>query len=151
MLAAAPAWKSVRPSPDSASVHLLAMLPTTVTSSPSRIQVIPNAMTTNQCHRAHGNRSILAGTRLSTVPLAPPAVPTLPYCLLSVRPPQPPDRYARSPTEDPLSPFHKPLNHLAASVNLEAQVFEWPRSPVLRVREVRSWQAPLRITCSEQR
>src|ERR687894_375209 len=115
MLAAAPAWKSVRPSPDSASVHLLAMLPTTVTSSPSRIQVIPNAMTTSQCHRAHGNRSILAGTRLSTVPLAPPADPTLTYCLLSVRPAQPPDRHTRSPTEVPHSPFREPLNHLPHS------------------------------------
>jgi len=35
--------------------------------SPSRIQVIPNATITSQCHRANGSRSILAGTLLSTV------------------------------------------------------------------------------------
>ena len=120
MLAAAPAWKSVSPSPDYASVHLLAMLPTTVTSSPSRIQVIPNAMTTSQCHRAHGNRSILAGTRLSTVLYALPPDPTLTYCLLSVRPEQSPGCYTRSPTEDPLSPFREPLNYLATFVDLKA-------------------------------
>src|SRR5712691_7460888 len=32
-----------------------------VTSSPSRIQVMPSAMTTSQCHRLQGRRSILAG------------------------------------------------------------------------------------------
>src|SRR4051794_1181393 len=69
MLAAAPAWNCVMPSPDTGSVHRLATLPPPVTSSPSRIQVIPSAITTSQCHRVHGNRSILAGTRVSTAPL----------------------------------------------------------------------------------
>jgi hypothetical protein len=42
------------------------MLLTIVTSSPSRIQVIPRARTTSQCHLAHGSLSILDGIRLST-------------------------------------------------------------------------------------
>src|SRR4051812_16173591 len=33
-----------------------------VTSSPSMIQVIPRAVTTSQCHRLQGKRSIRAGT-----------------------------------------------------------------------------------------
>src|SRR4029077_12974504 len=40
--------------------------PASVTSSPSRTQVIPSAITTNQCHRLHGNRSRRAGMSLST-------------------------------------------------------------------------------------
>src|SRR5438270_7272925 len=35
--------------------------PTIVTSSPSRIQVMPSEMTTSQCHRLQGRRSILVG------------------------------------------------------------------------------------------
>ena len=37
------------------------MAPTSVTSNPSMIQVIPSAMTTFQCHGPQGSRSILAG------------------------------------------------------------------------------------------
>ena len=59
------------------------MLPTIVTSSPSRIQVMPRAKTTSQCHLAHGNRSILAGMRLSTACVAVP--PLLTPRLLSAR------------------------------------------------------------------
>ncbi len=45
-------------------------------SSPLRIQVIPNAMITNQCHRDHSSRSILAGTKLSTAFAAAPPLST---------------------------------------------------------------------------
>src|SRR5829696_7423524 len=55
-----------------------AILPTMVTSSPSRIQVIPSAAITSQCQRAHGRRSILVGMRLSTAPCAAEA-PSLTY------------------------------------------------------------------------
>src|SRR5215213_11980043 len=58
------------------------MLPTIVTSSPSRTQVTPSAMTTSQCHRLHGNRSILAGILVSTAWVA--ASPLLTPRLLSV-------------------------------------------------------------------
>src|SRR5256884_4960794 len=37
-----------------------------VTSSPSRIQVMPSEMTTSQCHRLQGRRSILAGMLVLT-------------------------------------------------------------------------------------
>ena len=37
-----------------------------MTSSPSRIHTAPSANTTNQCQRANGNRSSLAGTSVST-------------------------------------------------------------------------------------
>src|SRR5215204_2219596 len=67
---ASPTWASVRFSPESGSTRMPAMLPTMVTSNPSRIQVIPSAAITNQCHLAHGNRSILDGMRLSTAPCA---------------------------------------------------------------------------------
>src|SRR5829696_5227335 len=67
---ASPTWASVRFSPESGSTRMPAMLPTMVTSSPSRIQVIPNAAITSQCHLAHGNLSIRDGMRLSTAPCA---------------------------------------------------------------------------------
>jgi len=61
------------------------MLPTIVTSR-------PRAAITNQCHRLHGNRSILAGIRLSTT-----LVPTLASLNLRApfrryRPPRPRNR-----------------------------------------------------------
>src|SRR5215204_3948721 len=70
MPAASPIWPSVRLRPESGSASLPAMLPTMVTSSPSRIQVMPRATTTSQCHLAHGSRSNLDGIRLSTAPCA---------------------------------------------------------------------------------
>ena len=39
--------------------------PTSVTSSPSRIHVIPSAQTTSQWNRLHGSRSSRAGTSVS--------------------------------------------------------------------------------------
>src|SRR5215210_3470423 len=82
---ARPTCASVRFSPESGSTRIPAMLPTMVTSSPSRIQVIPNAAITNQCHRAHGNLSIRDGMRLSTA--LPTALASLtPYSSLSAGP-----------------------------------------------------------------
>jgi hypothetical protein len=43
------------------------MVPTMVTSSPSRIHTAPRPTTTSQCHRAHGSRSIRAGMFVSIV------------------------------------------------------------------------------------
>ena len=48
--------------------------PTMVTSSPSRIQTVPRPMTTIQCHRAHGSRSIRAGMSVVMVPVSTPAM-----------------------------------------------------------------------------
>src|SRR5215217_4098844 len=75
---ARPTWASVRFSPESGSTRIPAMLPTIVTSSPSRIQVIPSAAITNQCHRAHGSLSIRDGIRLSTA--LPTALASLTLC-----------------------------------------------------------------------
>src|SRR5918998_4563685 len=91
MPAASPICPSVKFRPDTGSVSLLAMLPTIVTSRPSRIQVIPRAITTSQCHRAHGNRSILAGILVSTAWVA--ASPLLTPRLLSVHPDVIPQNY----------------------------------------------------------
>src|SRR4051794_9526312 len=41
--------------------------PTIVTSKPSRIHVIPSAMTTSQCHRLQGSRSSRRGMSVRTV------------------------------------------------------------------------------------
>ncbi len=41
--------------------------PTSVTSSPSRIQMIPSAPTTSQWNRLHGSRSRRAGAVVSTM------------------------------------------------------------------------------------
>src|ERR671914_1917384 len=84
MPAASPLCPSVKFRPDTGSVSLPAMLPTIVTSSPSRIQVTPRAKTTSQCHRLHGNRSSLAGILVSTAWVA--ASPLLTLRLLSVHP-----------------------------------------------------------------
>jgi hypothetical protein len=54
------------------SVSALAIEPTSVTSKPSRIHVIPSPMTTSQCQRLHGSRSSRFGMFVSTVlPVAP--------------------------------------------------------------------------------
>ncbi len=47
-----------------------AMLPTIVTSRPSRIHTVPRPITTVQCQRDHGRRSRRAGTALVTRPPA---------------------------------------------------------------------------------
>src|SRR5215210_6013794 len=67
MPAAYPTWAGESPSPVSGLVSASAMFPWIVISRPSRIQVTPRARITSVCHRLHGSRSILAGTRVSTV------------------------------------------------------------------------------------
>src|SRR6185369_9036169 len=49
------------------SLRRLAIAPTIVTSSPSRIHTVPRPRTTSQCQPLHGRRSIRAGIRVSTV------------------------------------------------------------------------------------
>src|SRR4051794_11774039 len=51
----------------SCSASRLAIAPTIVTSSPSRIHTVPSPSTTSQCQPLHGSRSIRAGIRVSTV------------------------------------------------------------------------------------
>ena len=87
MEAARPTWLSLRPRPLSGSVRRVAMAPTMVTSSPSRIQTVPRPITTSQCHRAHGSRSSRPGIRVSMVPVCtsptvhlPAAAPACSYC-----------------------------------------------------------------------
>src|ERR1700736_5554751 len=62
---AAVACTSVSPRP-SFDVSVGLIVPTIVTSSPSRIHVIPSPMTTIQCHRAHGSRSSRNGMSVVT-------------------------------------------------------------------------------------
>lgn len=66
-------WAPLMASPLPSSESLLAMFPTTVTSSPSRIQTVPSPMTIIQCHRDQGSRSSRAGILVVTVlcPAAP--------------------------------------------------------------------------------
>ena len=45
------------------------MLPTMVTSRPSRIHTVPRPITIIQCHRDQGRRSRRAGTLVVTVPV----------------------------------------------------------------------------------
>src|SRR3954447_16485137 len=54
-------------SPLPGSESRLAMLPTTVTSRPSRIHTVPSPMTIVQCQRDQGSRSNRAGTDVSMV------------------------------------------------------------------------------------
>ena len=66
------AWCVVRPIV-CLSVSALAIEPTSVTSKPSRIQVIPRPMTTSQCQRLQGSRSSRFGMFvLTALPVAPP-------------------------------------------------------------------------------
>ena len=64
-VAAPPTCCSVRASV-SGRTSAPATAPTSVTSSPSRTQVIPRAITTRQCHADHGSRSSRAGMSVST-------------------------------------------------------------------------------------
>ena len=53
-------------------VRTLAIAPTSVTSNPSRIQVIPRPTTTKECQRLQGRQSRRLGIIVSTVcPVAP--------------------------------------------------------------------------------
>src|SRR3954452_5413684 len=76
-LPAAVACEVVSPSV-SFDVSAPAIDPTSVTSNPSRIHVIPRATTTIQCHRLHGSRSSRAGMSVFTVSPVPPVTPSLP-------------------------------------------------------------------------
>src|SRR5262249_35413215 len=58
----APTWPAEKCSV-SASVSRDPIVPTIVTSSPSRTQVMPSANTIVQCHLDHGNRSSRAGMK----------------------------------------------------------------------------------------
>src|SRR3954468_20534696 len=53
-------------------VRTLASEPTSVTSKPSRIHVIPSPITTIQCHLLHGSRSSRRGIIVSTTPPVAP-------------------------------------------------------------------------------
>jgi hypothetical protein len=56
-------------------VSTLAIAPTSVTSKPSRIHVIPSAIATYQCQRLHGRRSSCRGIIVSTTsPVEPGAL-----------------------------------------------------------------------------
>ena len=59
-------------------VRTLASAPTSVTSKPSRIHVMPSPATISQCHRLHGSRSrrlgIIVSTTLPVEPSSPVAL-----------------------------------------------------------------------------
>lgn len=55
-------------------VSWLPMVPTTVTSKPSRIQTVPRPKTTNQWNRDHGSRSRRAGMFVLIVPVCTPVL-----------------------------------------------------------------------------
>jgi hypothetical protein len=63
-----PIWLGSRVMPLPFSVSRSAMLPTIVTSSPSRIQTVPRPITIIQWNRDHGNLSRRDGTLVSIVP-----------------------------------------------------------------------------------
>src|SRR5215208_324175 len=83
MPVAAPTCPAENPSPVAGSVSASAMLLAIDTSRPSRTQVTPKANITSVCHRLQGNRSILAGTCVSTglVSLTPRLLFLLPRIL----------------------------------------------------------------------
>jgi hypothetical protein len=64
---AAPTWAAVSPSPAPSSVSRGPIAPMIVTARPSRIQTVPSPITTIQCQRDHGSRSIRAGMSVSMV------------------------------------------------------------------------------------
>ena len=63
-----PIWLASRTRPLPFSVSRSPMLPTIVTSSPSRIQTVPRPITTIQWKRDQGSRSRRAGMRVSILP-----------------------------------------------------------------------------------
>ena len=65
-------WASVMGSPLPGPESRLAMLPTTVTSRPSRIHTAPRPMTIIQCRPDRGSRSNRAGTLVVTIAASPP-------------------------------------------------------------------------------
>ena len=66
-VAAWPIWPSVILIPEPSSVRREEIVPTIVTSRPSRIQTVPSPTSTIQCQRAHGNRSSRAGILVSMI------------------------------------------------------------------------------------
>ena len=72
--------------PEPFSVSREEIVPTIVTSRPSRIHTVPSPTSTIQCQRAHGSRSSRAGIRVSmmrpwaavSVDMAPLGVPGVP-------------------------------------------------------------------------
>jgi len=70
-------------------VKALAIAPTSVTSKPSRIQVIPSPTTTSQCQRLHGSRSSRRGIMVSTAsPVAPSSSVAAAFALMSTKRPR---------------------------------------------------------------
>src|SRR3954471_6553263 len=67
MAAARPTWLSEISSPDPFSVRREEIVPTIVTSRPSRIHTVPSPTSTIQCQRDPGSRSSRAGIRVSTI------------------------------------------------------------------------------------
>src|SRR3954454_16181064 len=68
-------------------VRTLASEPTSVTSKPSRIHVIPSPTTTIQCHLLHGSRSSRRGIIVSTTPPVAPRPPLAAAAVIEARPP----------------------------------------------------------------
>jgi hypothetical protein len=62
-------WEEVMSRPLPSSERRLAMLPTIVTSRPSRIHTVPRPITIIQCQRDQGRRSRREGTDVVTVPM----------------------------------------------------------------------------------
>ena len=64
---AAPTWEALSSSPLPCSVSRPPIAPTMVTARPSSTQTVPRPMTTIQCQRDHGKRSMRAGMAVSIV------------------------------------------------------------------------------------
>ena len=64
---AAPTCEALSSSPLPGSLSRPPMAPTMVTARPSRTHTVPRPMTTIQCQRDHGKRSIRAGMSVSIV------------------------------------------------------------------------------------
>src|SRR5437868_12368063 len=93
------AWCVVRPSV-CLSVSALAIEPTSVTSKPSRIHVIPRPMTTSQCQRLHGSRSSRFGMFVLT---ALPVAPSSPVAVAALKPSPPRLKVRYGDNDDPAS------------------------------------------------
>src|SRR3954452_14339681 len=66
-------------------VRTLAREPTSVTSKPSRIHVIPSPTPTIQCHLLHGSRSSRRGIIVSTTPPVAPRPPLAAAAVIEAR------------------------------------------------------------------
>src|SRR4051794_1024292 len=90
------------------SVSRPAIDPTIVTSSPSRIQTVPRPMTTSQCQRAHGRRSMRAGIFVSIVRSSTSVAMSPPVLLGWTRPRATPSARTGPTTHEP-RPGERPL------------------------------------------